>query len=289
MRVIEAFDAPVRAVAVSPDGRFLAGAGLKEITVWHLATGEVADRIHRACDSQFTFSIDGRRLLYVSRGQLYQCTIGLSDRRCEVPGPRHYAGAIAMSPDGKTLVAPERGERQQVKLARWEYPSWRPTTGFDFWSPFVRLAFSPNGEFLAGIDRNSFELRFAVSGGLNCRQRLAGWAHSLFLAFAPDSQSAIFGRDNEIHIMETRAGNILRRIESPGQRFTDAVFIGTGRMLATVDGTPVLRFWSAESWELVREYDWGAGGLTCLVAAADGLAGVCGTDAGRLVVFDVDE
>jgi hypothetical protein len=40
---------------------------------------------------------------------------------------------------------------------------------------------------------------------------------------------------------------------------------------------------------VVREYDWGAGGLTCVTAAADGAAGVCGTDTGRLVVFDVDE
>ena len=34
---------------------------------------------------------------------------------------------------------------------------------------------------------------------------------------------------------------------------------------------------------------WGAGGLTCVVPTADGLAGVCGTDAGTLVVFDVDD
>jgi hypothetical protein len=56
-----------------------------------------------------------------------------------------------------------------------------------------------------------------------------------------------------------------------------------------VDGTSSLKLWSAESWRVVREYDWGAGGLTCLATTSDGLAGVCGTDAGRVVVFDVDE
>jgi len=35
----------------------------------------------------------------------------------------------------------------------------------------------------------------------------------------------------------------------------------------------VMRVWSAESWEVVRGYDWGAGGLTCVTATADGLAG----------------
>jgi hypothetical protein len=57
----------------------------------------------------------------------------------------------------------------------------------------------------------------------------------------------------------------------------------------SVDGTDVMRMWSADSWEVVRGYDWAAGGLTCVTVTADGLAGVCGTDTGKLVVFDVDE
>ena len=56
-----------------------------------------------------------------------------------------------------------------------------------------------------------------------------------------------------------------------------------------MDRTPVMSVWSAESWEVLRGYDWAAGGLTCVTATADGLAGVCGTDSGKLVVFDVDE
>ena len=89
--------------------------------------------------------------------------------------------------------------------------------------------------------------------------------------------------------METRAGAVINRVTSPGDAFVDAAFIGSGQLLATVDRTPVMRLWSTDTWELAREYDWGAGRLTCLTASTDGLAGICGTDAGRLVVFDVDE
>jgi hypothetical protein len=165
----------------------------------------------------------------------------------------------------------------------------RSALGFDCWSPFVRLAFSPNGEFLAGIDSDSFELRIAVTGGLNGRHRLAGWAHTLFLAFARDSQTVVFGRDTEYFVMETRGGAVVRRRSVPGNAIADAAFLGSGRPLASVDGTSTMRLWSTESWEVEREYDWQSGGLTCLAATADGLTGVCGTDAGRIVVFDVDE
>jgi WD40 repeat protein len=200
-----------------------------------------------------------------------------------------YAGGIGLSPDGKTLVVAKSGRSQQVALERWELPAWRRVTGFDFWSPFQKLAFSPNGEFIAGIDGASYELRFGVTGGLNARHRLPGWSHFLFLTFARDSQTCIVGCEREFHVMETRAGNVLRRVIPPGEYFRDAAFVGSGRYLVTVDGTSVMRMWSAESWEVVREYDWAAGGLTCVTATPDGLTGVCGTDSGRLVLFDVDE
>jgi hypothetical protein len=89
--------------------------------------------------------------------------------------------------------------------------------------------------------------------------------------------------------METHAGNVLRWLESPGDPFVDVSFMGSGRLIATVDGTPLMRLWAEESCEIVHELDWGAGGLTCLAPTADGLAGVCGTADGRLVVFDVEE
>ena len=122
--------------------------------------------------------------------------------------------------------------------------------------------------------------------------KLAVGVHYLgdgFFAFPRDSQTVVFGWETDLHVMETRAGNVVRRVVSPGAAFADAAFLGSGRHLATVDGTGVMRVWSADSWEVVRGYDWGAGGLTCVVPTADGLAGVCGTDAGTLVVFDVDD
>ena len=288
MRVIDAFDVPVRFAAVSPDGRFLAAAGGYEVGAWNWVSGEVVAEVTcPAAIGSVAFTADGNWVVFAYRGGLFRLAT-TSGARPEQVSDFPFAGGVAISPDGKTLVATAAGSRHREHLYRWELPAWRAALGFDFWSPFRRLAFSPNGEYLAGIDADTFELRIAVTGGLNGRQRIR-YVGDVFFAFPRDSQSVVFGWETDLHIMETQNGQLLKRVPSPGPAFTDAAFLGSGRLLATVDGTPVLRVWSAETWEVLREYDWSAGGLTCVNASADGLAAVCGTEHGKLVVFDVDE
>ncbi|MBA4063826.1 MAG: hypothetical protein C0501_08965 [Isosphaera sp.] len=286
MRVIEAFDRPVRAVAFSPDGRFLAAADRYEVAVWPWPAGAPAARARSPAPvGQVAFTADGAWVVSAGDAGLYCHPTGPGDR--VLLATSRLSGGVAASPDGKTVAATRAGHRRQVRLERWGLPGFAPKTGFDFWSPFARLAFSPNGEFLAGIGPDTFELRVAVSGGLNGRHQVR-YVGDGFLAFSRDSLTVVFGWETDLHVMETRAGNLLRRVASPGEAFRGAAFVG-GRHLATVDGTPELRVWSAEGWKVERGYDWGAGGLTCVAAAADGLAGVCGTEGGSLVVFDVDE
>lgn len=286
MRVIEAFDGgPVRTVAVSPDGRFLAAGAPDALAVFDWVTGErLTKRFPAPGLGQFAFP-KPNGLVYASQHGLCQLAFMVSSLALTQAG--RFSGGLAVSPDGKTVVATRAGSRRQVALDRWELPSWRPLTGFDFWSPFRRLAFSPNGEFIAGIGTNTFELRIAVTGGLNGRHEIP-YVGDGFFSFRRDSQEVVFGWETDLHGMETRAGGRQRRATSPDRAFLGAAFLGD-RHLATVDGSPAVRVWSAETWEVVRTYDWHAGGLTCVAASPDGLAGVCGTDDGKLVVFDVDE
>lgn len=287
MRVIDVFDEPVRAVAVSPDGRFLAAAAGFNGAIVDWLSGEVVREF--GCNvplTQLAFTADGNWAIYAATGGMLRLLTGPGE-----PYTLHrenFSGGVAISPDAKTLVATRAGHRGEVKLERWELPGLRPATGFDFWSPFQKLAFSPNGEFLAGIDADSFELRIAVTGGLNGRHRVH-YINDGFFTFPRDSQTVVFGWETDLHVMETRAGNIVKRVPSPGHAFRDAAFLATGHQLATVDGSEVMRVWSADSWEVARAFDWNAGELACLAVTADGLTGVCGTENGQLVVFDVDE
>ncbi len=176
MRVIEAFDVPIRTVALSPDGRYVAAASEEDhLAVYSLVTGERVSKIFSLGRGELTFNPQGTTLIYcVSRSGIYALDPTTQPDATKLGVAlltQPVAGGVAISPDGKILVAPLNGRHGQAKLQRWSAPSWAPLTGFEFWSPFQRLAFSPNGEFIAGISSPLFELRIAVTGGLNGRHR----------------------------------------------------------------------------------------------------------------------
>jgi WD40 repeat protein len=290
MRVIDAFDTPVQTVTVSPDGRFVSATTNFRVRVWDWITGEQVSELGVIEPGRQVFSTDSRWLIDITKNALSRRNL-----RAEPVGRvthigNGFSGGLAISPDGKTLVATRTGAQRDTPLERFSLPDWRPLSGFDVWSPFERLAFSPNGEYIAGINHDSFELRYAASGGINDRQRAQGWGHSVYLTFPRHSEAVVYGWDAEFHVMDTRNGNVMKRVRAAkDQLFLDASFLGSGQQLATVDGSPMMQVWSANSWDVSREYDWDTGGLTCVAVTADGLAGVCGTDTGKLVVFDVDE
>jgi WD40 repeat protein len=201
--------------------------------------------------------------------------------------------SVAVSPDGKTLVAPSRGTPNNAKLHRWSLPNLQVISGFDYWSPFRKLAFSPDGEFLASIWDHSFELRFAVTGGLDYRyvprrHAIASVIAPGFVAFSPDSELCVFGWEEEFRVLDISTGTsrVVKRVDAD---FTDAAFTGSGQFFVTTHLNGTVKFWNPQTWEVVREYDWGCGMLTAIAFTADGSAGVCGTKQGQLVQFDIDD
>lgn len=295
MRIIDVSDAAVRTVAVSPDGRLLAvSAEGRPCALYHWAgTVALPLSLTEPCD-QFAFAPAGGWVASVQHGRLWFDNASDPAVPAELPGP--FAGGVAVSPDGKRLIATRAGANQG-KLACWDLPALRPATGFDFLEPFRRLAFSPDGQFLAGIWPFGFVLRYAASGGLDVqhpsravgrRRRPAPADPVGFVSFTRDSGTCAFGWDGEFRVLDIATGTSkkARPVEAP---FRDAAFTGSGRHLATVEDTGRLKLWDATTWQVAREYDWGCGPLTCVAFTADGSAGVCGTADGRLVQFDVDE
>ncbi len=290
MRVIDANLGEVRAVAVSPDGRFVAASGAKAFAVLHWATGEPATSMRGAGESeQLAFSPAGAWVVREFRRRL--CREAVESPAALPPDSSlRFAGGIAVSPDGKTLVATTT-TAEHAKLERWALPALRPLSGFDGWQPFSRLAFSPDGEFLAGIWTYGFELRFTVSGGIDYRHRMPRHRDPGppgFVSFDRDSGTCAFGWASEFYTLDISTGTSKSgpRVETS---FRDAAFLPAGGHFATVGDDGRLKLWNPQTWAVVREYDWGCGALTALAFTADGAAGVCGTADGRLVQFDVDE
>ncbi|MBY0456660.1 MAG: WD40 repeat domain-containing protein [Gemmataceae bacterium] len=292
MRLIETDVGAVRAVAVSPDGRFVAAAGEDTFGMFEWATGTPVPGVEDVGDSdQVAFDPTGEWAARVVFGRLY-----LEGPAEPPPVPvepnARFTGAVGVSPGGKMLVATAaRANSDQVKLARWTLPGLRPLSGFDLsHSPFRKLAFAPDGEYFAGIWSEGFELRFAASGGLDYRHFMPfGLEYAVpgFVSFDRHSETCAFGWEGDFHVLDVATGTNrpVRRVEAA---FSDAGFLPGADLFATVGFDGLLKLWNPDDWHVVREYDWGCGSLTALAFTADGSAGVCGTADGRLVQFDID-
>jgi WD40 repeat protein len=294
MRVIDAFDQGVQAIAVSPDGRFLAAASPDVLTLWDWSGGDCW-RAKHPNSLQLAFSSDGTWLAAGNYGYLRVFpTDGRLSTRLESPRrDALLAGGVSFAPTGKYLVASRDrypgGPPDGGGLLRWQVPTWKQELGFDHdWPAFPRLASSPNGEYVAGINNRVCEVRFAVSGGIQCRVRNRERGGQGYLTFSPDSQMAVCGWEAELHVVELIGGKVTRVVRTSGPPFRDVAYTGNGQHVGTVDSNGQLRLWETTEWREVRAFDWAAGPLTSLAFTTDGLTGVCGTVRGQLILFDLD-
>jgi WD40 repeat protein len=65
-------------------------------------------------------------------------------------------------------------------------------------------------------------------------------------------------------------------------------FTADGRYLATVSNDETVRVWGARGWREQTTFTWRIGRLLTLALAADGLRAAAGSDAGKVVVWDLD-
>lgn len=300
MRVLTVGDS-VRALAVSAGGALAVGTGGGTVAVYDWASGAQILRTLGAPTEQFAFGPDGTWFARALAHAVIFDPVGAEhDRTAPDDLSGAFAGGIAISPDGKMLVAAHAGTTHNVRLSRWAVPGFRAQSGFEFWSPFRRLAFSPNGQFLAGANEGEFELRFAVSGGLDFRAAsrtvpairrgpmLAPLPGTAFVSFTRDSSTCAFGWSGEIRVLDISTGTSreVKRLEVP---FRAAGFSGFGHTFVTADWDGLVKVWDARDWAVRRTLDWRCGPLTALAFTPDGTAAAVGSDDGRVVLFDLDD
>lgn len=206
------------ALAVSPDGRFIAtGTGVGGTKVWDAATLK-----------------------------LVRSLIGLQG----------YVNTVAFSPDGTALAAiDEAGKINLWSVPKWKLlrtlegtPSNRPRdAGMDPPAHWTCLGYAPDGRTLASASSGADEIRFwDVATGDRVRTLAAPAAHAF--AFSPDGRLLALASSRDVIVLDAATGQRLRTMRGDDAYVTCLAFSPDGRFLATAGYSGSVLLWECESF-----------------------------------------
>ncbi len=173
-------------------------------------------------------------------------------------------GAVAFSPDGKTLAIgtsgglPAKNEGGEIIL--WDVTAGKVKTRFRKHSWGVcALAFSPDGQALAS---SSFDERVTLWNAsdaselmtLNTPPRGPGTAHDI--AFSPDGQllAVTNAPTYAIGLWDWRVGRLTRTLDSMDRRgLIDMAFAADGKRIAAAGGGGAVYCWDMGTGKLIGE------------------------------------
>jgi WD40 repeat protein len=299
------------AVAVSPDGKAIATGGLDATArVWDAATGKELRRLgeHNGWAGEVCYSRDGRLLASSSHGLVFVREAATGKVVWRLPGRR-----VAFSPDSKLLATVNRDPRS-VAWVWSDIRLWDLATGRELRrlvghrANIDRLAFSPDGRFLASAGRAS---PYPAEGGKEdsrgrpiCLWDVAsgrplfqfGAPHEYVyaLAFTPDGKTLIWGGDQPwdkgrvpIRLWETATGK--ERGQLPGHRDTvyALALAPDGRTLASGGKDGTARLWDLHTGKELRRLKGHRGPVAAVAFGPRGRTLVTGGWDTTALVWDV--
>jgi dipeptidyl aminopeptidase/acylaminoacyl peptidase len=258
---------PVAALAYHPNGKYLAAAGLGEVYVIDVATGDVALKLtgQTAKVTALAFSRNGSRLAVASGNpgksgevRLYAISsAGLANSKPERTLDAHadIIYDLTFSPDGKTLAT--TGYDRLIKL-------WDTTTGKeanvlkDHSDTVYGLSFSPDGTYLASVSADrAVKIWEAASGKrLYTLSDSTDWVYAV--AWSPDGKHvAAAGVDKSVRVWQVTADGVklvhsVFAHEKPAVRLA---YTADGQTLYSVGEDGVLKAWDTAKMVERKVYD----------------------------------
>lgn len=271
IRTLRGGSSAVSAVAVSSDGRVVAGAfGDGSVRAWKLPSRRTPEE---GMVTDLEFSPDGNLLAAVSAGGGVDLIGAVTGVRIQRLGEAEPMTACAFSPDGRLVVAAtSRGE-----IVAWSLPDgknvWRVNAG----SVVRDLKILPDGRrVICIVDSGRLRVVDARDGKL--LEDCPGIRGPTHLAISPRGHWAAAGsREGQVGLWRLPGGERLRlwkaHREFPGlgSAVNDIAFDAGGGRILTVGGDNYLRIWERQSGKRLGEFRGrGSMGTFALAVSPDG-------------------
>jgi len=237
-------DTWVRALAFSPDGRWLAsGSYDPTVRLWNVNDGTLTKELHghTAWVRGLTFSPDGNYLATASDDNSVRLW-RLADGNVIHILPEAGARAVAFSPDGELLAT--GGYDKVIRLWRvGDGTLIRELTGHTDW---VRaLVFSPDGEFLASGAFDATLRLWRVTDGELLATREEHNASVLSVAFSPDGNLlASASVDTTVRLWSIPNAEPYALLRGHDDFVFSVAFSPDGKTLASASVDSTARVWS---------------------------------------------
>lgn len=246
---------PTYTIAVSPSGSLVAAARDNEIQILNLADGKLIQTLtgHRARVTDLEFSPDGKILVSSS------CAVEL-------------------------LTEYERCPQGEIRF--WDPFSGQPISIWDKGHDelVVDIAFSPDGKFLAAVDRKGEAVLWQFADATYV-WRLSGSSRPV--VFSPDGQFLALGSEDGIAIRRVTNGEATIILEDYGYV---AIFSLDGRTLITASlFGGIISFWDIATGKLLRTLTWHTEPVFMLRISPDGKRLVSGSADRTIKLWRVED